>query len=194
LQTDIKKRKAKTVTEDIISWSKDFIELPNKHLGGVPACPFAKKARLNDRVRILEINNSYQLLETIIHECETIKDLDKQIIIIGCDDLFITAEELNNYIHALNHVFVPKDVYLMCFHPEDEEEDEPVTFLEDTEWHPDNEFLMVLIQPFEELEKASANLERIGFYRSWPRDYYEGTVLKRQSYRRLKNAGNEKTS
>jgi hypothetical protein len=194
LQTDIKKRKVKTVTEDIISWSKDFIELPNKHLGGVPACPFAKKARLNDRVRILEINNSYQLLETIIHECETIKDLDKQITIIGCDDLFITAEELNNYIHALNHVFVPKDVYLMCFHPEDEEEDEPVTFLEDTEWHPDNKFLMVLIQPFEELEKASANLERIGFYRSWPRDYYEGTVLKRQSYRRLKNAGNEKTS
>jgi hypothetical protein len=194
LQTDIKKRKVKTVTEDIISWSKDFIELPNKHLGGVPACPFAKKARLNDRVRILEINNSYQLLETIIHECETIKELDKQITIIGCDDLFITSEELNNYIHALNHVFVPKDVYLMCFHPEDEEEDEPVTFLEDTEWHPDNEFLMVLIQPFEELEKASANLERIGFYRSWPRDYYEGTVLKRQSYRRLKNAGNEKTS
>ena len=82
----------------------------------------------------------------------------------------------------------------MCFHPEDEEEDEPVTFLEDTEWHPDNEFLMVLIQPFEELEKASANLERIGFYRSWPRDYYEGTVLKRQSYRRLRNGRNEKKS
>ena len=92
MQTDTKKRKAKTVTEDIISWSKDFIELPNKHLGGVPACPFAKNARLNDRVRILEINNSYQLLETIIHECETIKELDKQITIIGCDDLFITAE------------------------------------------------------------------------------------------------------
>jgi hypothetical protein len=160
----------------------------------VPACPFAKKARLNDRVRIVEINNSHHLLETIIYECNNIKSFDKQITIIGCDDLFFTAEELNNYIHALNHVFVPKDVYLMCFHPEDEEEDEPVTFLEDTEWHPDNEFLMVLIQPFEELEKASANLERIGFYRSWPRDYYEGTVLKRQSYRRLKNAGNEKTS
>ena len=194
MQTDTKKVKVKTITEDIISWSKDFIELPNKHLGGVPACPYAKKARLNDRVRIVEINNAHQLLETIVYECNNIKDFDKQITIIGCDDLFYTADELNDFIHAFNHVFVPQDVYLMCFHPDDEEEDEPVTFLEDTNWYPDNDFLMVLIQPFEELEKASANLERIGFYRSWPRDYYEGTVLKRQSYRRLKNAGNEKTS
>ena len=77
MQTDTKKRKAKTITEDIISWSKDFIELPNKHLGGVPACPFAKKARLNDKVRIVEINNSHNLLESIIYECNNLKSFDK---------------------------------------------------------------------------------------------------------------------
>jgi len=86
-------------------------------------------------------------------------------------------------------------MFISCvLHPDDGEEDEPVTFFEDTGWYPDNGFLMVLIQPFDELEKASANLEIIVFYRSWPSDYYDGTVLKRQSYRRLKNAGNEKTS
>ncbi len=194
MQTDTKKRKAKTITEDIISWSKDFIELPNKHLGNVPACPYAKRARLNNKLRIIELHKSDTLLETIVYECQNIKKFNKQITIIGCDDLFYTADELNNFIHAFNHIFVPKDVYLMCFHPEDEEEDEPVTFLEDTDWVPDNEFLMVLIQPFEELEKASANLDKIGFYRSWPSDYYEGTVKKRQSYRRLKYARNEKES
>ena len=44
---------------------------------------------------------------------------------------------------------------------------------------------MVLIQPFEELEKASSNLNKIGFYESWPQDYYESTVNKRKTYRRL---------
>ena len=80
----------------------------------------------------------------------------------------------------------------MCFHPNDGEEEEPVTFLEDTTWYPDNEFLMVLIQPFDELEKASANLEKIGFYNNWPSDYYNGTVKKRQQYRRLRYGWNEK--
>ena len=63
---------------------------------------------------------------------------------------------------------------------------EPVEFLENTDWESDNEFLMVLIQPFEELEKASSNLNKIGFYESWPQDYYESTVNKRKTYRRLR--------
>jgi hypothetical protein len=64
--------------------------------------------------------------------------------------------------------------------------EEPVEFLENTDWLPDNEFLMVLIQPFEELEKASSNLNKIGFYKTWPQDYYESTVNKRKTYRRLR--------
>jgi len=193
LQKDTK-RKNKTITEDILSWSEDFVELPNQHLGNVPTCPYAKKARLDNKVRVVEIDNSKNLLQTIISECKNIKELNKQITVIGCSDLYYSADELNNFIHVLNHVFVPKDVYLMCFHPDDGEEDEPVTFLEDTKWYPDNEFLMVLIQPFDELEKASAHLEKIGFYRNWPQDYYEGTVKKRQSYRRIRHGRNEKKS
>ena len=47
--------------------------------------------------------------------------------------------------------------------------------------------MMVLIQKFDELEKASDNLRKTGYYDKWPSDYYEGTVLKRQSYRRYRN-------
>jgi len=53
----LKNSKVKTVTEDILSWSKDFVELPNKHLGNVPTCPYAKKARLDNRIRIVEEKN-----------------------------------------------------------------------------------------------------------------------------------------
>ena len=48
-------------------------------------------------------------------------------------------------------------------------------------------FMMILIQKFDELEKASDNLRKTGYYKKWPQDYYEGTVLKRQSYRRYRN-------
>ena len=62
---------------------------------------------------------------------------------------------------------------------------EPVEFLENTAWESDNEFLMVLIQPFEELEKSSSSLNKIGFYEAWPKEYYQSTVTKRKTYRRL---------
>ena len=32
------------IIEDVRLWSKNFLEVSNVHLGGVPACPFAKKA------------------------------------------------------------------------------------------------------------------------------------------------------
>ena len=31
------------VKQDVRKWSEHFLEIPNKHLGGFPACPFAKK-------------------------------------------------------------------------------------------------------------------------------------------------------
>ena len=190
----MKNAKVKTVTEDILSWSKDFVELPNKHLGNVPTCPYAKKARLDNRIRIVEEKKCEDLLSTIIKECDDIKNSNNQITIIGCIDINITSDELVDYVHTLNHVYVPKDVYLMCHHPDDGEEEEPIEFLEDTDWYPENRFMMVLIQPFTELEQASEHLHRIGFYDGWTQDYYEGTVLKRQTYRRLRHDGNEKKS
>jgi hypothetical protein len=82
---------------------------------------------------------------------------------------------------------VPNDIYLMASHPYDEDEEEEIEFLDTGDWEPDNEIMMVLIQKFDELEKASDNLRKTGYYKKWPADYYEGTVLKRQSYRRYRN-------
>ena len=45
-----------------------------------------------------------------------------------------------------------------------------------------------------ELEDASEHLNKTGFYDNWTQDYYEGTVKKRQSYRRLYYGRNEKKS
>ena len=99
---------------------------------------------------------------------------------MGPDTLF-------DYVNALNHVYVPLNTYLMASYPEDEQEE----FMEG-DWEPDNEFFMVLIQPFSELEEASAHLESIGYYNNWSQEYYTDTVELRRSYRRLYGKRNEK--
>ena len=40
----------KQIKNDVRKWSEHFLEIPNKHLGGFPACPFAKKTWKDDKV------------------------------------------------------------------------------------------------------------------------------------------------
>ena len=177
----------KSITEDILEWSEKYLEPKNKYLGDVPVCPYARTARLKKTYRILECKNFNAFQDAIIEGAKLAKDPDIQIVIVGCKDIEYSVEELSSVLDILNRVLVPQDIYLMGFHPWDDEEDEPVEFLDTGEWSPDNEFMMVLIQKVDELEKASDNLHKTGYYSLWPKDYYEGTVLKRQSYRRYRS-------
>ena len=181
-----------TMTEDVLQWSERYLEPKNKHLGNVPVCPYAKQARIKKSYRILECHEHKELIDTILKCITLAKEPEIQIAIACCDDIQYEVEELIAIIDTLNKVFVPQNIYLMGSHPEDEDEDEPVEFLETNEWEPDNEFIMILVQKFDELEKASDNLRKTGYYEHWPKDYYEGTVLKRQSYRSYTYARHEK--
>ena len=183
----------KSITEDILEWSEKYLEPKNKYLGDVPVCPYARTARLKKTYRILECKNFNAFQDAIIEGAKLAKDPDIQIVIVGCDDIDYEPEELASVIDILNRVMVPNDIYLMCSHPYDEEEEEEVEFLDTEDWEPNNSFMMVLIQKFDELEKDSDNLRKTGYYDNWPSDYYEGTVKKRQSYRRYRN-GNKKSS
>jgi len=176
-----------TISDDILEWSEKYLEPKNEHLGDVPVCPYARMARLQKKYRILEVHNHDSFIDQIVKGIEMVRDPDIQIVIVGCNDIRMEPEELASVIHAYNVVFVPQDVYLMCSHPYDDEEEEEVEFLDTDDWEPENEFMMVLIQNFDELEKASDNLNKTGYYQHWPSDYYEGTVKKRQSYRRYRN-------
>ena len=176
-----------SITDDILTWSEKYLEPKNKHLGNVPVCPYARMARLQKTYRILECRNFEKFLDTILQAAEMAKDPEIQIVIVGCDDIQYEPEELAAVIHAYNLVFVPQDIYMMCSHPYDDEEEEDIEFLDTDDWEPSNSFMMVLVQKFDELEKASDNLRKTGYYQHWPSDYYEGTVNKRKSYRRYRN-------
>ena len=134
------------------------------------------------------------MIDKIVEGTELIKDPKTDIVIVACTDIEITVEELNILIDGYNVVFVPQDIYLMASHPYDDEEDEPVEFLETGDWEPDNDFLMVLIQNYDKLERASDMMRKKGYYDKWPLDYYDGTVNKRKSYRRYRHGRNEKKS
>ena len=53
---------AKLIFEDVKTWSKEYLEIPNVHLNKMPACPFARQAWKDDKVwiEIREPNEGYR--------------------------------------------------------------------------------------------------------------------------------------
>ena len=93
-----------TITQDIFNWSKKFLEKPNKHLGGMPVCPYAKKARENNKLKVIEVQESEKFLDKIIFACDNFGVYD--VVIVACEDMQISADELNTN-PALAPKFVP---------------------------------------------------------------------------------------
>ena len=178
----------RTITQDIISWSKNFLEKPNKDLGGKPVCPFAKKTREDNKLRIVEIKESKDFLNKVVDECKSFGIND--VVIVACNDMTITSDELSDYVHALNKVFVRDDVYLIASYPDDE----VIGFLESEEFEPDNDFYMVLIQSYQKLEDGSSSLSKTDYYEHWSDEYYADIVLVRKQYGDIHGKRNEKKS
>ena len=178
----------RSITQDIISWSKNFLEKPNKDLGGKPVCPFAKKTREDNKLRIVEIKESKDFLNKVVDECKSFGIND--VVIVACNDMTITSDELSDYVHALNKVFVRDDVYLIASYPDDE----VIGFLESEEFEPDNDFYMVLIQSYQKLEDGSSSLSKTDYYEHWSDEYYADTVLVRKQYGDIHGKRNEKKS
>ena len=178
----------RTITQDIISWSKNFLEKPNKDLGGKPVCPFAKKTREDNKLQIVEIKESKDFLNKVVDECKSFGIND--VVIVACNDMTITSDELSDYVHALNKVFVRDEVYLIASYPDDE----VIGFLESEEFEPDNDFYMVLIQSYQKLEDGSSSLSKTDYYEHWSDEYYADTVLVRKQYGDIHGKRNEKKS
>ena len=65
----------KSITDDILEWSEKYIEPKNEHLG-VSVCPYAKRARLENKYKILECHNFAHFQDTIIEGAKLAKDPD----------------------------------------------------------------------------------------------------------------------
>jgi hypothetical protein len=174
-----------SIRDDIIRWSKEVIEKPNEHLGNFPTCPYAQQCRVQNTFKIEELHEAQQLIPLVVDWANKLKRTRYRIVVIGCSDLSLSATELSSAVEALNFAYMPKDVYLMASHPETGDDD--IDFLYDHEFKTANEFSMVLIQRYQDLEEASEKLKRVGYYSHWEKDYYKATVLHRQELQRRIN-------
>ena len=184
----------KQIIEDVRIWSKHFLEVPNLHLGGVPACPFAKKAWLDKKVWVaVKTKNSTYKKE--LNDCLKNLDFTKKEILIFCDPYFsYSPDELHVATEDFNEWYNRKDFYFMSFHPSNPATEEEQKFLvspnNDTNLSgPDYKYSMMLVQKFSQLQEASDKLHKQGYYEMWPDEYYQEVVVSRANKYKKINVG-----
>ena len=173
-----------SIEADIRKWSHDFLEVPNAKLNGLPPCPYAKQAWIDNKVKF-SVNTGVDGLLQEVAEFES----HEYDIVVWASELLPDMQYLDGFCDGVNEAMsiAGHDMHLMVFHPDYDAEDAGLDFLvEDGVSDPDLEYCMVFVQKLSLLDDAALSLEKSGYYRSFPEDVYNSLVLDR---RRLRNGG-----
>lgn len=146
-------------TEYITRWMKEFVEVEHPVFAGLPACPYARQARLSGRVRMIHMtsaepdSNCWQHIENT--------DFDKtDALVLILDPKRWTLKYTHDVVGQLNSVFMPKDVVVLEDHPRQKEEIHGVTVN-------NGRYILLLCQRLSTLNRFSEILKKKGYYDQW---------------------------
>jgi hypothetical protein len=172
------------VEADIRKWSHEFLEIPNEKLNGLPPCPYAKQAWLDNKVTF-SINTGIDGLAKEVSDFDQ-HDYD---IVVWASEYLPDMHYLDGWCDGVNEALsiAGKDMHLMVFHPDYDAEKAGLNFLlEDGVVDNSLIYCMVFIQRLSTLDDAALSLEKSGYYKHFPTDVYESLVIER---RKLRNEG-----
>ena len=181
----------KQIKEDVRKWSLNFLEVPNVHLGGMPACPFAKKTWTDNKV-LVEVKRKHKWYKSELNGHIRQLDFNVHELLIFCDPYFnYSLEDFQTVIDEYNTWYNKKDIFFMGFHPDNPANEEEQEFLVTPNGdapvvESSVEYSMMLAQKFSLLQEASDTLHKSGYYKLWPRGYYQDVVVSRaKTYKRI---------
>lgn len=151
------------VRRDIQSWAENFVEVPNPKLNNWAPCPYARRARIENKV-LIDLGTIPQV------DCNDIAatwDDTYDVIIFAYERTRFTAEEIQILVEQNNQeLFMPMDLMCLEDHPDDPEIVNGVTFNQ-------GQYILLLFQRLSKVNDSHDQLKSQGYYDTWPRDYYE---------------------
>jgi len=182
----------KEVIEEIKRWSASVLEQTSDNYNGLPVCPYAKKAWRDNKVGfIFKKTKSWKVLYKAIDEWD-----DSKEVIILVDHDFFEFDAFYEFLDNMNESISKgkhstKDMFLMGFHPESDDNDLLDDEIEMTDEEP---YAIVFLQRLTKLQEASDQLREKGYYDTCE-EYYGGSSSyhqRQEYYRRLKWQGQKR--
>ena len=152
---------SETIQDEITTWMKDFVEKPNPLLKNWAPCPYARQARIADKIKVYWSHQAdiQNVISTSLMQLE-----DNDAVIIAFDHNLIEAQELADKVNAWNkNWLMPNDFVILEDHPDTEEYVNGVKMNF-------GKCGLIILQRLSELNHASDTLDQKGYYDVWGED------------------------
>ena len=141
-----------------MAWLTCFVEQPHPALGSWPPCPYARKARLDNKFEIRRGTEPYwDLMHT------DLGNLD--VLALVYDPKDFAAFEFEDLVQRANQGFLlARDLIALSDHPDSLETVNGVTMNQGT-------WAIVFVQALTKLNSHARMLADRGYYHGWPEEY-----------------------
>ncbi len=161
--------------QDILKWIREFVEKPNALLNNWPPCPYAKEARLKNKVQI-QISSLEDFRQTLQDQAHLLLESSNEVIVVAlARGQLLEVKETQKIVRQFREQWVPLDVYILMDHPKDSEITGGLSMNQGT-------YQLFFLQKLSALKQASAELEKVGYYSHWEPEYYRRVVLGRREF------------
>lgn len=156
---------------DIMEWITGFVEQPHPKLNNWSPCPFARRARLENKIHFIKGRDPFGDLMNFIW-------LERyDVVIFVYDPKKFAADEFERQVHAVNKGFLTRrNLIALSDHPNSPEIVNEVQLNQGT-------YAIVFLQNLTELNKQAAELAKRNYYNTWPEEYLESLFAHRKDPR-----------
>jgi hypothetical protein len=162
-----------TVKQDILEWSRGFVEVPHAALGEWAPCPFARKARLAGTVGIFVGHDPYFDLKNRSREGTG----KFEVVIHAYDPAEWSYDRFHTLLDAANTDFLLcRKLVVLEDHPADIEMVNGVCMNQ-------GKYALSMLQSLTKLNSAADHMQSKGFYHTWPSEYLTALFANRKDPR-----------
>lgn len=152
------------IQSELLKWIEKFVEVPNTNLENWAPCPYARKARIDNQIKI-------EFIDTVCQYRDSYKELlkDYEVIVYCFDHTKITGQDLANWVHNENNIIMTNNYVILEDHPDTHEEINGVTMNF-------GQCGLLVMQELKRLNTASEQLKSKGYYDSWTNENLKDVV------------------
>jgi hypothetical protein len=161
------------IKQQLNEWMINFVEKPNPQLGNWAPCPYARKARIENKIVILfaEADDLENQVELALSRLEGENAVEAFAVCF--DHTKITPEELESRMQKFNAELMPRNYVVLEDHPGYQEYIAGVRMNF-------NHCGLLLVQYLSQLNEAAAKLKDKGYYDVWSEKNLEWVVKWRE--------------
>jgi hypothetical protein len=150
------------IREKLNQWLIEFVEKSNPLLNNWPPCPYARQARLSNKINVV-----FDSPLNVANHCPSLDTFD--VVVLCFDHTEYSASQIALFTRHINSILMCQDYVVLEDHPAAEE------IVSGVQMNFGECGLMVL-QRLSKLNAAVDSLNEKGYYHTWSKESYEDVV------------------